>query len=92
MRWPGRTLIAGLDNVARAVARALDAVKAPYLALVDDPERFARARCDGFIVSYGNGNRLDLLDATGAGTARAIVMGPDDSAEADPLLTALRRR
>jgi voltage-gated potassium channel Kch len=88
----GRMLISGLDEAARTVARALDAVDIAYLALEDDAERFAQARGDGFNVSFGSATRLDLLDAAGAGTARAIVVAPDDSAEVDSLMAALRSR
>jgi glutathione-regulated potassium-efflux system ancillary protein KefC len=75
-------LIVGFGRVGQVVGRLLHANGIGTTILDHDPQHIDIIRHFGFKVFYGDGGRLDLLEAAGAAQARLLVVAIDDQAEA----------
>ena len=73
----GRVLLIGFGRVGQIVSQPLLA-RGHALSIIDsDAEAIRDASDFGFKVWYGDGTRLDILHAAGAGQAAVIVVAPD---------------
>lgn len=73
----GSVLIIGFGRFGQVVCQPLLARKCAITIIDDDPEMIRVAETFGFKVWFGDGTRLDILNAAGAGTAQAIVIATD---------------
>lgn len=73
----GSVLIIGFGRFGQVACQPLLARKCAITIIDDDPEMIRAAETFGFKVWFGDGTRLDILKAAGAGTARAIVIATD---------------
>jgi CPA2 family monovalent cation:H+ antiporter-2/glutathione-regulated potassium-efflux system protein KefB len=71
-------LIVGFGRVGQIVSQPLLARGFEISMIETDPEMIEAAADFGFKVYYGDGTRLDILHAAGAGEAGAIVVCVDD--------------
>ncbi|NHB77531.1 monovalent cation:proton antiporter-2 (CPA2) family protein [Rhodobacter calidifons] len=70
-------LIIGFGRFGQIASQPLLARKCPITIIDDDPEMIRAAETFGFKVWFGDGTRLDILQAAGAGSARAVVIATD---------------
>lgn len=70
-------LIIGFGRFGQVASQPLLARKCSITIIDDDPEMIRAAETFGFKVWFGDGTRLDILKAAGAGTARAVVIATD---------------
>jgi glutathione-regulated potassium-efflux system protein KefB len=73
----GQVLIIGFGRFGQVASQPALARKCTITIIDDDPEMIRAAESFGFKVWFGDGTRLDILKAAGAGTARAIVVATD---------------
>ena len=73
----GQVLIIGFGRFGQIACQPLLARKCEINIIDDDPEMIRAAETFGFKVWYGDGTRLDILKAAGAGTARAVLIATD---------------
>ncbi|MDP9591231.1 UNVERIFIED_ORG: glutathione-regulated potassium-efflux system protein KefB [Shinella zoogloeoides] len=74
----GTVLIIGFGRFGQIVSQPLLA-RGYTLSLIDKDAEFVRDASEfGFKVYYGDGARIDILHAAGAGTAKAILICVDD--------------
>lgn len=74
----GTVLIVGFGRFGQIVSQPLLA-RGYTLSLIDRDAEFVRDASEfGFKVYYGDGARIDILHAAGAGTAKAILICVDD--------------
>ena len=74
----GTVLIIGFGRFGQVVSQPLLAL-GYRLSIIDTDTEAIRAAADyGFKVYYGDGSRLDILHAAGAGTAELVVYAADD--------------
>ena len=84
-------LIAGYGRVGQVVGRLLQA-NGHHVSVMDlSMSTIATARALGRRVNYGDATRVDLLEAAGAGRARALVVAIDDRARAMELVDIARQ-
>jgi CPA2 family monovalent cation:H+ antiporter-2/glutathione-regulated potassium-efflux system protein KefB len=74
----GNALIIGFGRVGQIVSQPLLARGFEIAMIETDPEMIEAAADFGFKVHYGDGTRLDILHAAGAGEAGVIVVCVDD--------------
>src|SRR5262249_36399769 len=74
----GSILLVGFGRFGQIVAQCFVAEGVDVTALDNDPEMIEAATRFGFKVYYGDGSRLDVLRAAGAGEARIIALCNDD--------------
>jgi monovalent cation:proton antiporter-2 (CPA2) family protein len=74
----GSILLVGFGRFGQIVAQCLVAEGVDVTAIDNDPEMVEAATRFGFKVYYGDGSRLDVLRAAGAGEARVIALCNDD--------------
>jgi monovalent cation:proton antiporter-2 (CPA2) family protein len=74
----GSILLVGFGRFGQIVAQCFVAEGVDVTAIDNDPEMVEAARRFGFKVYYGDGSRLDVLRAAGAGEARIIALCNDD--------------
>ena len=74
----GSALLIGFGRFGQIVAQCLLAEGVDVTTIDNDPEMLQAATRFGFKVYYGDGARLDVLRAAGAGTARLIALCIDD--------------
>ena len=74
----GRVLIIGFGRFAQVVAQPLLARDVDVSIIENDVEMIQAAATFGFKVYYGDGSRLDILHAAGAGSAELVVYAADD--------------
>jgi glutathione-regulated potassium-efflux system protein KefB len=74
----GSILLIGFGRFGQIVAQCLVAEGVDVTAIDSDPEMIEAATRFGFKVYYGDGARLDVLRAAGAGSARVIAICVDD--------------
>jgi len=67
-------IIVGFGRTGQSMAKLLDEVKIPYLALDLDPERVREAEASGANVSYGDASRRESLVTAGIHRAAALVI------------------
>ncbi|MGB5259345.1 MAG: monovalent cation:proton antiporter-2 (CPA2) family protein [Gammaproteobacteria bacterium] len=84
-------IIAGFGRVGRRVARILQDVNVPYLAIDSDADRVAEGRQDGFSVFYGDASQVDVLKAAGAGQVGVLVCTLDQIVPAMRLVNIMRQ-
>jgi glutathione-regulated potassium-efflux system ancillary protein KefC len=84
-------IVAGFGRFGQIVGRLLRANQVKLTVLDHDPEQIELLRNFGIKVFYGDATRIDLLNAAGAGKARALVIAIDGVAESLALVDAVRR-
>ncbi len=82
----GRVLIIGFGRFGQVVSQALLARDVDVSIIDANVEMIRAAGSFGFKVYYGDGTRLDVLHASGAGTSDAILVCVDDAAAADRIV------
>jgi len=86
-----QVLIVGFGRFGQIVGRVLFASGIRATVLDSDPDHIDFLRRLGFRVFYGDGTRLDLLTAAGAGRARVLVNAIDDVAASLTLVDLARQ-
>ena len=74
----GSIIMIGFGRFGQIVAQCFVAEGIDVTAIDNDPEMIEAATRFGFKVYYGDGSRLDVLRAAGAGQARVIALCNDD--------------
>ena len=74
----GSVLVIGFGRFGQIVCQCLLAEGLDVTAIDKDPDMIRDASLFGFKVYYGDGTRLDVLRASGAGTARIVAICIDD--------------
>ncbi|MFX6771170.1 NAD-binding protein, partial [Acinetobacter baumannii] len=75
----GSVLLIGFGRVGQIVGQNILARGCEISVIETSTETIRNAADYGFKVYYGDGSRLDVLHAAGAGSARAIVVCIDDA-------------
>jgi glutathione-regulated potassium-efflux system protein KefB len=86
----GRVLIIGFGRFAQVVSQPLLARGVDISIIETDVEMIQAAATFGFKVYYGDGARLDVLHASGAGRAEAILVCVDKPDVADRIVTLVK--
>jgi glutathione-regulated potassium-efflux system protein KefB len=76
-RLQGRALLIGFGRFGQVVCHSLLARDIDVTIIDDSTEAIRNAADFGFKVYYGDGTRLDVLHASGAGSAKAIIVCTD---------------
>ena len=71
-------LLIGFGRFGQIASQPLLAQTCTITIIDTDPEMIRSAREFGFKVHYGDGSRLDILHAAGAGQARLVLVAVDD--------------
>jgi monovalent cation:proton antiporter-2 (CPA2) family protein len=71
-------IIVGFGRFGQVVARILSAKKIPFTALDASHQQVDFVRQYGNEIYYGDGSRIDLLEAAGAHRAKILVLAIDD--------------
>ena len=87
----GSVLIIGFGRFGQVMSQSLLARDVDVTIIDVDIEMIQSASGFGFKVYYGDGTRLDVLHASGAGSARAIAVCVDDRAAASRIVELARR-
>ncbi|MBU8539505.1 monovalent cation:proton antiporter-2 (CPA2) family protein [Falsiroseomonas tokyonensis] len=82
----GRVLVIGFGRFAQVVSQPLLAHRIDVSLIETDVEMIKAAATFGFKVYYGDGTRLDVLRASGAGEAEAILVCVDKPEVADRIV------
>ena len=85
-----RVLIIGFGRFAQVVSQPLLARDVDVSIIDTDVEMIQAAGNFGFKVFYGDGSRLDVLRASGAGTAETILVCVDGSETADRIVELVK--
>jgi glutathione-regulated potassium-efflux system protein KefB len=86
----GRVLFVGFGRFSQVVSQSLLARGIDVSIIDTDVEMIRAAGTFGFKVYYGDGARLDVLRASGAGTAEAILVCVDKPDVADRIVELVR--
>jgi glutathione-regulated potassium-efflux system protein KefB len=86
----GRVLCIGFGRFAQVVSQALLARRVEMAVLDTDVEMIRAAGNFGFKVYYGDGNRLDVLQTSGAAQAEAILICIDKPEVTDQIVALCR--
>ncbi|MCW2390229.1 glutathione-regulated potassium-efflux system protein KefB [Sphingobium sp. B11D3B] len=86
----GRILCIGFGRFAQVASQALLARRFELSLIENDVEMIQAAGNFGFKVYYGDGTRLDVLHASGAGRAEAILVCVDKPDVADKIVELCR--
>jgi len=86
----GRVLLIGFGRVGQVVSQGLLARGFDVSTIDTDVEMIRAAASFGFKVYYGDGTRLDVLHACGAGEAGAIVVCVDNRQSTNKIVELLR--
>ncbi|WP_137176328.1 monovalent cation:proton antiporter-2 (CPA2) family protein [Roseomonas sp. AR75] len=86
----GRVLFIGFGRFAQVATQALLARRVELSLIETDVEMIRAAANFGFKVHYGDGTRLDVLHASGAATAEAILVCVDRPEAADRIVELCR--
>ena len=86
----GRVLFVGFGRFAQVVSQPLLAKGIDVSIIEIDVEMIRAAGQFGFKVYYGDGTRLDVLRASGAGTAEAILVCVDKQEAADKIVELVK--
>jgi glutathione-regulated potassium-efflux system ancillary protein KefC/glutathione-regulated potassium-efflux system protein KefB len=84
-------IIAGYGRFGQIVGRTLRTLEMGFTALEQDPDQVEVLRRFGFKVYYGDASRLDLLEASGAKTAKFIAVCIDDMESSLQTVEIVRR-
>ena len=82
----GSVLVIGFGRFGQIVSQCLLAEGIDVTTIDNDPEMMESAARFGFKVYYGDGTRLDVLRAAGAGDARLIAICVDDPETASEIV------
>lgn len=88
---PGSVIVVGYGRFGQIVTQMLNARGLNAVLIDSQPDQIERSRSLGWKVYYGDGFRLDVLRAAGAGTARLLIVttgGAWDPARLKPVRTA----
>lgn len=85
-------IVAGYGRVGQTVARLLASEGIAFVALDMDPRRVVRCRQQDLPVFFGDASRSEILEATGAERARALVVTLDSSQAAAHTVEAASKR
>ncbi|WP_370306739.1 monovalent cation:proton antiporter-2 (CPA2) family protein [Sinimarinibacterium flocculans] len=86
----GTALMIGFGRFGQVASQALLA-RGIEVAIIDSDTEMIRSAADfGFKVYYGDGTRLDVLQASGARTAQAILVCVDDRSAASRIVELVR--
>ncbi|MCB1705606.1 MAG: monovalent cation:proton antiporter-2 (CPA2) family protein [Halioglobus sp.] len=83
-------IIVGFGRFGQVVARVLSAMKIPFTALDASPQQVDFVRLYGNEIYYGDGSRIDLLEAAGAHSASILVLAIDDVEASVAAATVIR--
>jgi voltage-gated potassium channel Kch len=86
----GSVLMIGFGRFGQVASQSLLAEGVDVTAIDNNPERIQNATRFGFRVYYGDGTRLDVLRAAGAGNARLIAVCIDRAEIADRVVDIVR--
>jgi glutathione-regulated potassium-efflux system protein KefB len=86
----GSVLLIGFGRFGQVMSQMLLARAADVTIIDTDTEMIQSATSFGFKVYYGDGRRLDVLQAAGAATARAIVVAVEDKAATSRIIELAR--
>jgi glutathione-regulated potassium-efflux system protein KefB len=86
----GRVLFIGFGRFAQLVAQSMLARNVDISLIETDVEMIQVAGTFGFKVYYGDGTRLDVLHASGAGTAEAILICVDKPETTDRIVALVK--
>jgi glutathione-regulated potassium-efflux system protein KefB len=86
----GRVLFIGFGRFAQVVSQSLLARGVDISLIETDVEMIQAAAKFGFKVYYGDGSRLDVLHASGAGSAEAILVCVDKPDAADRIVMLVK--
>jgi glutathione-regulated potassium-efflux system protein KefB len=86
----GRVLFIGFGRFAQVASQALLARRVEMSLIENDVDMIRVAANFGFKIYYGDGTRLDVLRASGADTAEAILVCVDKPAAADRIVELCR--
>ncbi len=85
-------IVAGFGRVGQSVGKTLTAAGILYVAIEFEPTRVAEARAQGLPVFYGDASRAEMMEALGAGRARAAVVIMDNAEAAERTVHQLHQR
>lgn len=88
----GSVLIIGFGRFGQVMSQSLLARDVDVTIIDNDIDMIRNASKFGFKVYYGDGRRLDVLHASGAGSARAIAVCVNDPAGATRIVELARRQ
>jgi voltage-gated potassium channel Kch len=83
-------IVVGFGRFGQVVARILSAMKIPFTALDASPQQVDFVRLYGNEIYYGDGSRIDLLEAAGAHHAKILVLAIDDVESSVAAATVIR--
>lgn len=86
----GSVLVIGFGRFGQVVCQSLLARNVDVTIIDSDVEMVRSAEGFGFKIYYGDGTRLDVLHASGAGAARAIAVCVDDKSAANRIVELVR--
>ncbi len=86
----GKTLIIGFGRFGQVASQALLARGVDVTIIDNDTEMIRSAARFGFKIYYGDGTRLDVLRAAGAGSAEAIAVCIDDEEAVDKIVEIVK--
>src|SRR5690606_27730796 len=86
----GRVLIIGFGRFGQIVSQPLLALRHSVSIIDNDTDMIRAAAQIGFKVYYGDGTRLDILHAAGAGTADLILVCTDRKEQTTRIVELLR--
>jgi len=82
----GSVLMIGFGRFGQVASQSLLARDVDVTIIDNDVEMIHNAERFGFKIYYGDGTRLDVLHASGAGTARAIAVCVNNAEDADRIV------
>ncbi|KQW97899.1 potassium transporter [Acinetobacter sp. Root1280] len=86
----GNVLIIGFGRFGQVMSQSLLASTVDVTIIDSDIKMIKNAEKIGFKVYYGDGARLDILHASGAGNAQAIAVCVDDKDAANQIVTLIK--
>jgi CPA2 family monovalent cation:H+ antiporter-2 len=87
----GHVIVGGFGRVGEMIARTLEAMSTPYVAVDLDARRVAAARAEGRPVFYGDIGRKELLERLGGDRALGFVVTSDVPVETDQTVSTIRQ-
>lgn len=86
----GRVLVIGFGRFGQVTSQSLLARNVDVTIIDSDVQRIQNAANFGFRIYYGDGTRLDVLHASGAGVAEAIAICVDDPVATDRIVELVK--
>ncbi len=86
----GHVIVGGFGRVGEMIARLLEAMSTPYVAVDLDARRVAAARAEGRPVYFGDVGRQELLARLGGDRASGFVITSDLPIETDQTVAMIR--